>query len=174
MSGAWPPPRQSHAVSWDIRFSSRQGSPGRAWRSRGRRGSWERAKGYDGGLCNGFHQGKFHRQRRIERTRPVSTLNGGPGNANRFIRPGNLSLGGVADHAALDQLPDGGMIGGQALPVARHATEAGSDLPGMQEAALPGVRFRRETPAAEIAMKKGSLDDHDNAPRHASGRLLPN
>jgi hypothetical protein len=46
------------------------------------------------------------------------------------------------------------MIGGEPFAIASHAAGADSDLPRMDETALPGVKVRRKTPAAEKAVKE--------------------
>lgn len=60
----------------------------------------------------------------------------------------------------LRQLPDRGVIRGQAIAVCVQAVRAGRYFPGMNEAALAGFRICREPPAAEKAMKQRRLDNH--------------
>src|ERR1700761_4860014 len=70
------------------------------------------------------------------------------------IRPGPVSSSRQADDSTGHQLPDRRMIGGEAFPIASHAADADGDLPRMDKAALPGVKIRRKTPAAEKAVKE--------------------
>ncbi len=92
----------------------------------------------------------------------------------RIIRPGHASSSRQANDPARDELPDRRMIGGKAFAIASHAADADGDLPRMDEAALPGVKVRRKTPAAEKAVKERPVADHANAPgRHVSQGLLP-
>ena len=74
--------------------------------------------------------------------------------ARIVIRPGHVSSSRQADDSTGHQLPDRRMIGGEAFTIASHAAGADGDLPRMDEAALPGVKVRRKTPAAEKAVKE--------------------